>query len=272
MIQGKDLWKYRKELSSKAPLIHSITNPISINGCANALLAIGAKPIMAQHPQECEQITSHANALACNLGNFDDVRAEAMKVSMQTANSCNLPVMLDLVGVACSDLRLSYAMEVLRQYSPTVIKGNLSEMKAIAGRHSFAKGIDVAKEDEEALIDSCKWLKELAKQLSCTILCSGKQDIITDGKQVILGNNGHEMMTYCTGTGCMLNVLTAAYLSVTSPLEACVLACTSFGVAAQLSYQDTQVPGSFYIRLFDWLYACEEETYLQLVDIEEVKI
>lgn len=272
MIEVKDLWKYREQLQSDAPLIHCITNPISINDCANAVLAIGGKPIMAQHPKECSQITANAKALACNLGNFDDVRAEAMQVSARSAQLHQIPIILDLVGVACSELRYHYVISFLTQYTPAVMKGNLSEIKAMTDQVSKAVGIDVAVEDEEDIQTSCLWIKQLAKTYCCTILCTGKQDIITDGDHLYLVNNGHEMMTYCTGTGCMLNVITASYLTIAKPIEACLMACSSFGIAAQLAYEDAQTPGSFHIRLIDWLYDCEKEIYLRMADIEEVTL
>ena len=108
-------------------LIHCITNPISINDCANLILALGAKPIMACHPDEVESITSNSSALALNLGNFDDIRAKSMMISAKCAKENKIPFILDLVGVACSTLRLNYAKELVSLYCPTVIKGNISE-------------------------------------------------------------------------------------------------------------------------------------------------
>ena len=144
------LWSLRKQLQHSHNLIHCITNPISMNDCANAVLALGAKPIMAQHPMECEQITACSKALALNLGNFDDSRAIAMKKSLHCANENGIPVIVDMVGAGCSDLREAFAEKLLHEGKFSIIKGNLSELKAVSGRDSHALGIDVGDDDREA--------------------------------------------------------------------------------------------------------------------------
>ena len=115
------LWSLRKQLQHSHNLIHCITNPISMNDCANAVLALGAKPIMAQHPMECEQITACSKALALNLGNFDDSRAIAMKKSLHCANENGIPVIVDMVGAGCSDLREAFAEKLLHEGKFSII-------------------------------------------------------------------------------------------------------------------------------------------------------
>ena len=264
------LWQEKAKLHLTHNLIHCITNPISMNDCANAVLALGAKPIMAQHPDEVSQITKTAKALALNLGNFDDIRSKAMKISINTANENHIPVILDLVGVGCSDLRLSYAKEIMNTDHIDVIKGNLSEIRAIAGKPAHALGIDVGESDMECAKDSAIWIKEFAKQTGCCILCSGAIDIISDGIHTFKVENGCEMMTLCTGTGCMLNVITATFLSCMEPIKACILACSYFGIAAQKCFENAKVPGSFHYQLFDWLYALSKEDYIEYAKISEV--
>lgn len=266
----KQLWGLKEKLESSHNLIHCITNPISINDCANALLAIGAKPIMAQHPEECIQITSQSKALALNLGNFDDIRALAMKRSAAYANEHHIPMVLDAVGVGCSDIRLTYALDIIQHYRPTIVKGNLSELKTLAGIPSHAQGIDVGEDDIEDVKQSSIWIKELSKSWNCTVLCSGKVDIISDGKDIYHVHNGHEMMSRCTGTGCMLNVLCAGYASISDALHATVFATTLFGIAAEKCYEHSKTPGQFHIGLFDWLYAIQEEDFIQMEKVEEI--
>lgn len=253
------LWSLRKQLQYSHNLIHCITNPISMNDCANAVLALGAKPIMAQHPMECEQITACSKALALNLGNFDDIRANAMKKSLYCANEKGIPVIVDLVGVGCSDLRKAFAKELLFEGRIAIIKGNLSELKAISGRDSHALGIDVGDGDREASAKSAEWLAELARKYGTTVLCSGEVDILTDGKQIYFVENGDSMMMLCTGTGCMLNVIAAAFLSVTkTPLDAALAACITFELAAEKSVSIAEGPGSFHASLFDSLYSIDK--------------
>ena len=124
--------KAKEAVISQAPLIHCITNPISINDCANVVLALGAKPIMAEHPKEVHEITALAKALAVNLGNITDARAESIFISGGVAKNAQIPCVIDVVGVACSALRMELAQRFIRECAPCVIKGNLSEIKALA--------------------------------------------------------------------------------------------------------------------------------------------
>lgn len=266
----EELWQDKAKLHLTHNLIHCITNPISMNDCANAVLVLGGKPIMAQHPDEVAQITKTAKALALNLGNFDDIRNEAMIVSIKTANENHIPVVLDLVGVGCSDLRYKYAKSMMDAYHIDVIKGNLSEIRAMAGKPAHALGIDVGDSDIERVEDSAIWIQEFAKQIGCCILCSGAVDIISDGIHTYKVENGCELLTLCTGTGCMLNVITATFLSCMEPIKACMLACSFFGVVAEKCLKVTTMPGSFHYKLFDWLYALEKEEYLKYAKISEV--
>ena len=272
MMSNEVLWNSRRKLLSKHNLIHCITNPISMNDCANAVLALGGRPIMAQHPDEVKAITETSQALALNLGNFDDVRSKAMRISLHTARQHSIPVILDLVGVGCSKLRLAYAQTLIKECCPDVLKGNLSEIRAIAGKDSHALGIDVGDQDIESVNTSAAWIKQFANQCHCVILCSGKVDIISDGIHTYTVENGCEMMTLCTGTGCMLNVITASFLSVMHTLDACVLASSYFGVAAQLCNQTAKTPGTFHYQLFDWLYALQEDEFKRYAKISEVNV
>ena len=249
-------------------LIHCITNPISINDCANLILALGAKPIMACHPDEVDDITCHSAALALNLGNFDDVRAKSMMISAKCAKENGIPFILDLVGVACSTLRLNYAKELVSLYCPTVIKGNISECKAFYGLTSHASGVDADQADQEDVYVSAKWLKDLAKHWGCIVVCSGKVDIITDGNQTALIRNGCEMLQWVTGTGCMLNVAIATFLAVMDPWKACISATCYYERAAEKV--TAKGPGSFHAQLFDEIYQLSETDEAQF-QVEVVK-
>ena len=130
----------------KKPLVHCITNPISINQCANAVLAVGAKPIMAEHPKEVEEITNVADALVLNLGNITDARMESMLISAKTASENNIPFVVDAVGISCSALRRDYIKRIIK-YKPKVIKGNYSEIKALYDSEYKSAGVDADFED-----------------------------------------------------------------------------------------------------------------------------
>ena len=137
----------RDATKREQPLIHCITNPISIHGCANMILAVGARPMMAEHPMEVEGITKTAGALMLNLGNITDVRIESMKRSARMAAKEGIPVLLDLVGVSCSKIRMELAMELIEKGKIQILKGNISELLAIAGQPFHGTGIDAGAED-----------------------------------------------------------------------------------------------------------------------------
>ena len=132
----------RSKVKECHPLIHCITNPISIHQCANAILAVGARPMMAEHPKEVREITESADALLLNLGNITDARMESMMISTKAAKQKGIPIVLDAVGVACSTLRRSFARELLKTVSPTVIKGNYSEISALYHEKYHSVGVD----------------------------------------------------------------------------------------------------------------------------------
>lgn len=171
--------KAKEAVISQAPLIHCITNPISINDCANVVLALGAKPIMAEHPKEVHEITAFAKALAVNLGNITDARAESIFISGGVAKNAQIPCVIDVVGAACSALRMELAQRFIRECAPCVIKGNLSEIKALAGVDSAAQGIDVGQKDSVNGKDTQKLQK--TGQLVCSYAkkahagCHGKR-------------------------------------------------------------------------------------------------
>ena len=200
----------RKTVRQTQPLIHCITNPISINQCANGILAIGARPMMAEHPKEVSEITRTAQALMLNLGNITDVRMESMLICAKTAKEMGIPILLDAVGIACSTLRREYIRELLNTATPTVIKGNYSEIQALF-RDSYRctgvdadSGLDIHTVDQAAV--------SLARSLGTVILASGKVDIVTDGKCLYHIHNGTPLLSQVTGTGCLQGALNASLI------------------------------------------------------------
>ena len=250
------------------PLIHCITNPISIHDCANVVLAAGGRPIMAEHPREVEQITETAQALMLNLGNITDVRMESMKRSLAAANKKGIPVLLDLVGVACSDLRREYASELLQTGTISVLKGNMSEILEMAGEESHSIGIDAGIQDTltpENLEKVIECFQSMAKRTGAVILASGKTDLIVDAAEVYAVENGDAMMSEITGTGCMLGAVCSTYLvgvHVSTAQNTCeikmihavLLGAAVMGIAGELAAEDSHGPGSFQIRFLDFLY------------------
>lgn len=254
----------RRAVRSRNPLIHCITNPISINDCANAILAVGAQPIMAEHPQEVAAITRSAAALLVNLGNVTDARLESMMLSGGEAHERDIPCVLDLVGVGCSLLRMQYARKFVGSFHPAVIKGNLSELKAFAGTPSHAAGVDAASGDRltpETQARTLDQLARLAKRTGAAVLATGETDIVTDGKQTVLLRNGTPLLSRITGTGCMAGALTAVYLSAADGLTAAALAVSTLNIAGELAAGQARGTGSFRVALMDALSTLEDEAF-----------
>lgn len=269
------------------PLIHCITNPISIHDCANVVLAVGARPIMAEHPREVREITAGAKALALNIGNITDARMESVMISGREAAERGIPTVLDMVGIGCSRIRKELVLDFLRQreginvQAPLILKGNMSEVKALwteKGREEVhTDGVDVRNSDvltAENEAETIRVITDLAAAHHGVILATGKTDVVTDGTKVYLAENGCPAMSQITGTGCMLTVLTAAYASqnktakmCTAPegrgmeylTEAALLAAVVSGICGERAAEEWKGTGTFHVRLMDEFSRCTWE-------------
>ena len=256
---SKSLGALLEALRSRRPLIHCITNPISINDCANLILAAGGRPIMAEHPKEVAEITATAAALAVNLGNITDVRMESMVLAGQAAREAGVPVVLDCVGVGCSTLRRRYAQDYLTKIQPQVVKGNLSELLCLCGARQHTSGVD-ADGSDRLEGENLSALQAFSRRQGAVLLASGTVDgVFAPHGRYWEIRNGHPMMGRLTGTGCMLNVLTAAFLAVGEPEEAAVAAAAMLGVCGERAAQKAKGPGSLRTRLLDAVYALTPE-------------
>lgn len=261
----KNLNKIRNSVRTTHPLIHSITNPISINQCANAALAVGAQPIMAEHPDEVKEITLSSKALLLNLGNITDIRMKAMLISSATAKKHNIPFTLDAVGVACSTLRRNYALKLIKRNPPTMIKGNFSEIIALNDPIYKSMGVDA---DSSLTLETTQHAAtQLSKKYNSLILASGKTDIITSGNNIIHVKNGTARLSRITGTGCILGILCSCFLSAASPLEAASTACALLGICGELS-EDDNGNGSFLIKLIDKLSTLSDNDFEKNIKLE----
>ena len=200
---------------------------------------------MAEHPAEVAEITRNSHALALNLGNITDARMKSMPESLKIAASLHIPVMLDLVGTACSNLRYEFAQKLMNIHMPELLKGNMSELLAMSGQTAHAIGIDAGVQD--VLTDANRsHLKELFQEKASQWNTSAnKFEFIT---------NGTPAMSQITGTGCMLGMICATYLAVTDPFTAAVSAAKEFGTAGERAEKNSSGPGSFQTELFDQFY------------------
>ena len=194
------------------PMVHSITNPVTINDCANIILAAGGTAIMAQDEREVEEITSHAAALALNMG---ALRAqEARLLAARASKRLGHPVVLDPVAAGASRLRSEMCGRLLTEGLVSVIRGNASEIRALAAGQENAAGVEVDALDrvtEQNLAESAAWLRQFSRRTDAVVMLTGVIDLITDGQRTAVLRGGSELMGRITGAGCMLTSLTALY-------------------------------------------------------------
>lgn len=255
-------------IKEQNPLIHAITNPISINICANAILAVGARPVMAEHPAEVSEITETSRALMLNLGNITDARIKSMSVAGKKANKCGIPVLLDLVGVSCSKLRRRLAHKLIKKAKPAVLKGNYSEIMALYSAGYKSKGVDSENIDEKTIKEA---IVKLALKYNSVILASGKIDIITDGVKLVKVKNGTKKLSGITGTGCVLGALCTCFLSVCNNIDAAIYACLILGIAGEFAGEE-KGSGSFGIKLMDKLSLLTDLNIENCMDLEEILV
>lgn len=262
-----------KELQNKIkkekPLVHAITNPISINQCANTAISMGAMPIMAEHPREVQEITRTARALLLNLGNITDVRMQSIKLSSKVAVKENIPIIIDAVGVACSTLRYNFLSKMLKDIIPTLIKGNYSEIYALDNTTYRSNGVNA--ESDLRIEKVGESAVKLAKKYHCLILATGETDIITDGERMFYIHNGHPRLSSITGTGCMLGMLCSVFLSVHTDVQAVCMATAMLGICGEIASCNNGNE-SFMTGLMDNLSLLTDTDFENAVRMEEMAI
>ena len=231
------MWgSYLDRARQAAPLVHNITNYVTANDVANLLLACGARPVMADDPREAAEIAARAAALHLNLGTFNAARFEAMLAAGRAAGGLGRPIVLDPVGVGGSALRRQAVRDLLEQVPVTVVRGNVSELRALAEGRTTAAGVDADPADGGGAEG---WLKELARSLGVVVAATGPADLVTDGERCFVIRNGRAEMGRITGTGCQLSALTAAFVGASpgQPLEAAAAAVCAMGLAGELGWK-----------------------------------
>jgi hydroxyethylthiazole kinase len=239
------------------PLVVNITNYVVMNNTANALLAIGASPIMAHSREEMAEMMSFSGALVINIGTLDSLWIPRMMVAVEQANNHNKVVVLDPVGCGASKLRTQTSRQIADAANKLIIRGNASEIIALAGEQGTSKGVD-SMDSSEAAVGAAQYL---AKTYQCNVVVSGETDFIITADRQIKLNNGHVMMPYVTGMGCTLSALTGAFAAVGE--ETGLAAAAVLGVAGEIAAEQSKGPGSLQLNLLDALYLLDEETLIQ---------
>jgi len=237
------------------PLVHHITNYVTVNDCANITLAIGASPVMADAAGEAADIAALAKAVVLNMGTLNERSIPSMIAAGKAANARGIPVVFDPVGAGASKLRDNTAASLIRKLKLSVIRGNISEIKFIAGLGSRTKGVDASDSDLAGAESAGQTAQALARKLGCVVVISGAVDTISDGAKIILVENGHPMLGNLTGTGCMCSSLIGSFCAAApeEPLAAAAAAMMCMGIAGELAYESVgqRGSGSFRVALHD---------------------
>ena len=260
------------------PLVHSITNYVTVNDCANALLAVGASPIMSDEPADVEDITSICGGLTLNIGTLNERSIAGMFAAGERAGALGHPIVLDPVGAGASALRTATAGELLDRLPIAVIRGNMSEAKALAGGAAATRGVDVCPDDavsEENLATSAAFVCDLAARTGAIVAVTGAIDIVSDGSRAYAVRNGNPLMGRITGAGCMLSCVCAAFAVANpdAPLEAAVAAVAAMGLAGQVAQGrmgGMDGNGSFRTYVLDALYRLDGDALEAGALVEEL--
>lgn len=275
-MENEEIKTYLNNLKEKNPLIHCITNYVTVNDVANSLIAIGASPVMADEPSESGEITAISNGLLINLGTLNLNTIKAMHNSIKMANSLNLPVVLDPVGVGASTLRNETAINFLKEYKFSIIKGNISEIKFLNGEKSIAKGVDASLKDlNDDILNRVNLAKELSIKTDAAIVITGKIDVVAFKNEAYLLKNGSSLMGKFSGSGCILGGICAAFLaSNTNPLKSAIMGVLTECIAGELVRGKNVLSdmGSMKFKngLIDEIYLIDDKKIQDLAKIEKV--
>lgn len=231
-----------QNVRNRAPLVHSITNYVTVNDCANIILACGGSPIMADDAGEVCDITSICSSLVINMGTLNERTMLSMITAGKKANELGHPVVFDPVGAGASNMRNEAAERLLKEVKFSVIRGNISEIKFLATGSSNTQGVDAAVADAitpENIDSVVAFAKSLSEATGSVIAITGATDIVANAQKAYVIRNGHPMMSRVTGTGCMLTAVIGSFIGASpdSLLEAAAGAVAAMGLCGELAWQ-----------------------------------
>ena len=247
-----------RELRERKPLIHNITNYVVMNETANAILAVGALPVMAHAREEVEEMVGLAGALVLNIGTLSPPWVEAMLLAGSMARERGTPIVLDPVGAGATHYRTETVRRLLIEAPATIVRGNAGEIATLAGYEAEVRGVESIRADAEAAVLA----RAAANTLGAIVAVTGPIDYVSDGARTLAVANGHGLLTSVTGTGCMATALTGCFVAAkrNAPLEAAAEALASFRIAAEDAAREARGPGTFHAGLYDALAALEPDT------------
>ena len=246
-----------EKVRTQKPVVHHLTNWVTIYDCANIVKVFGASPVMAHAKEEVADMAGIASALVLNIGTLTSDFVEAMLLAAKSANSKGIPVVLDVCGAGATKLRDDSCFRILEEVRIDIIKGNASEIARIAGEDVHTKGVDSAAVEKNLQEVASK----LANKRKCTVVITGVEDIVADKNRVVLVKNGHPLMASIVGTGCMAASVIGTFAAVEKDLvNASVAGLVCYEIAAELAAVKANGPGSFKEELYDAVYSLDAKT------------
>ena len=256
-----------EKIRSVKPLVHHLTNWVTIYDCAAVVKALGGSPVMAHAKEEVAEMAEMASALVLNIGTLTVDFVEVMKIAGKSANAKGIPVIFDVCGAGATRLRDEKCVELLREIDISIIKGNVSEIARVAGINVRTKGVDAA----EIKGDICALTARLSAKYKCAVAVTGKEDVISGAGETYVVKNGHVLMADVVGTGCMVASVIGTFAAVEpDPVWAAAAGLSCFGIAGECAAINSAGPAEFKMKLIDALYNLDKNTVERRQKIERV--
>jgi hydroxyethylthiazole kinase len=265
-VEAKQVWETIEQVRERQPLVHNITNYVVMHSTANALLAVGASPIMAHAPEEMDDLIQLADALVLNIGTLSGPWIGSMFKAGKAANEKGIPVILDPVGAGASALRTETATKIFKELHPAIIRGNASEIMALWTAEGGARGVD----SQHATSEAADAGAALAGDYGAVVSISGETDLVISDNRTTRIQNGDALMGRITGMGCAATAVTGAFAAAVEDRHtAAASAMVLMGIAGELAAESAAGPGTFEARFLDALYAVKEEDITRRARVQE---
>ncbi|NMB78133.1 MAG: hydroxyethylthiazole kinase [Methanomicrobiales archaeon] len=249
-MRPKEFSDLLSAVREKRPLVHHLTNYVTVNDCANITLASGGAPVMADAPEEVAEMAAMAGALVLNIGTLNKAQVASMILAGKAANKKKIPVILDPVGAGATKFRTETVHALMDEVDIAILKGNAGEIGVLSGTGGKVRGVD----SHGLTGDAVAIARDFSKSSGFIVCISGATDIVTDGKRTLLVDNGHAMMGSISGTGCMAASVIGAFAAVSPDrVKSSAAALAAFGLAGERAAGRAAGPGSFKAALFDEL-------------------
>jgi len=260
-----DAYALLEKIRETKPVIHHLTNWVSIYDCANIVKVLGASPVMAHAKEEVAEMAKIASALVLNIGTLTVDFVEAMKIAARSANEKGIPVVLDACGVGATRLRDEKCLELLDETRIDIIKGNASEIARVNGENVRTKGVDAVCVNKDLLEIS----RGLSQKRKCTVVITGKEDIVANENKIYLVKNGDPMLTHIVGTGCMVASVIGAFAAVEPDFAyAAAAGLVCFEIAAECAAKKSSGPATFKEKMFDCVFRLDKKTINRMQKVE----